>query len=431
MSPNLLLLAVLLSAVSAPAQIILAPPQNSQLAYVVFVTRHGIRSPTSKSSQYDQYSRAAWPTWKVPPGYLTPHGFQVIQSLGRYDRNLLDSEGLFSGSGCSAAEQTTLYADSDERTRETGKALAAGLFPGCSLEVQGLPERQGDPLFHTPATAISPVAAQLAAAAIAGRIGGDPSAVAEAYLPGLTAFDHILATCGTAQAADHRRTSLLDIPATLTPGSGDHAAEMRGPLNTASTLSENLLEYTEGMDLADVGWGCVDAAKLRSLIELHTAASDLAQRTRAVATVQGSNLLDTIRRSMLQAATAHPEPHIPGKPGDRALFLVGHDTNLSNLAGMLDLDWLADGRRDDTPPGSTLAFELWRSSSTGELSVRLFFIAQTLEQMRAASELTAKDPPQRVPVFIPGCSRPDLSCRWEDFAKTLLHAGSRDTLENR
>ena len=33
---------------------------------------------------------------------------------------------------------------------------------------------------------------------------------------------------------------------------------------------------------------------------------------------------------------------------DRALFLIGHDTNLSNIAGLLNLTWIFDGRRDDT-----------------------------------------------------------------------------------
>ncbi len=38
----------------------------------------------------------------------------------------------------------------------------------------------------------------------------------------------------------------------------------------------------------------------------------------------------------------------PGAPGDRALVLVGHDANLANIAGSLNLTWIVDGRRDDT-----------------------------------------------------------------------------------
>ena len=148
----------------------------------------------------------------------------------------------------------------------------------------------------------------------------------------------------------------------------DHPAELRGPLNTASTLTENLLlEYTEGVDASNVGWGCVDGSKLRSLIELHTAASDFAQRTKAIARMQASNLLDHLRRAMEQSVTGKPVAGAPGAPGDRALFLIGHDTNLTNIAGMLNLTWIVDGRRDDTPPGGALIFELWHGRSTGRL----------------------------------------------------------------
>ncbi len=60
-----------------------------------------------------------------------------------------------------------------------------------------------------------------------------------------------------------------------------------------------------------------------------------------------------------QAVTGKQVPGALGELGDRAVILVGHDTNLANIAGMLNLNWLIDGRRDDTPPGGALVFELW------------------------------------------------------------------------
>jgi 4-phytase/acid phosphatase len=345
------------------------------LQYVVFVTRHGVRSPTGKSSQYAQYSKAPWPTWDVTPGYLTTHGFQLMQNFGNYDHLLLRSEGLLQSADCSNAAAVTFYADSDQRTRETGKALAAGLLPHCNVIVQGLPEGENDPLFHPSA---KPQDAPLARAAIAGSIGDDPSALVEVYRAQLTALDTILATCGTSATPPHPRTSILTLPATLTAGTGDHAADLRGPLSTASTLTENiLLEYTQGMPLSDVAWGCVDGQKLRDLIGLHTAASEIAQRTPAVAVLQASNLLHAIDASIEESVTQQYVANAMGKPKDQALFLVGHDTNLSNLSGLLNIHWLSDGRLDDTPPGSTLVFELWRSRSSNEFSVKLFFMDRT------------------------------------------------------
>jgi 4-phytase/acid phosphatase len=40
------------------------------LKYVVIVSRHGVRSPTGKTDQPNQYSAKPWPQWSVPPGYL-------------------------------------------------------------------------------------------------------------------------------------------------------------------------------------------------------------------------------------------------------------------------------------------------------------------------------------------------------------------------
>ncbi len=396
---------------------------GQELRFVVYLSRHGVRSPTGKLQQYSQYSAAPWPAWEVQPGYLTPHGYHLMELFGAYDRMELASQRLLSDKGCAEAEQVTFYADSDQRTQETGKALAAGIFPGCRIPVHALPEGTNDVLFHPAAAGVSAADSALAAAAIAGRIGGDPVNLTKAFHTQLADFDHLLATCGANGAAQKERTSLLDIPATLTPGKGDHAADLRGPINTASTLSENiLLEYTQGMDAKDVAWGCIDGPKLRSLIDLHTAASDFAQRTPAVAKMQATNLLDRIDRSLEQAVIGKPLPMLPGKPSDRALFLIGHDTNISNIAGLLDLTWIADGRRDDTAPGSTLIFELWKDKQTQAYSVRIYLVVQTLEQMRSAATLTLSNSPERIPLFLPGCSRADYACSWPDFSRTLRSA---------
>ncbi len=231
------------AAIAAPRSTVPQSNGTAELKFVVYLSRHGVRSPTGPPEQYNPYSLAPWPAWDVRPGYLTPHGYELIRMFGAYDRMELAKQGLLNASGCKDARKVTFYADSDQRTRETGKALAEGLFPGCPSQVQSLPEGTNDPLFH-----FLPTQAQLetltpaeAASAIAGRFGGDPANLTQTYRPQLQALDEILATCGTADRLQHNRTSLFDIPATLTPGSGGHVAELRSPLNTASTLAENLL----------------------------------------------------------------------------------------------------------------------------------------------------------------------------------------------
>jgi 4-phytase / acid phosphatase len=401
---------------------------NEQLRFVIYLSRHGVRSPTGNPAQYNPYSAAPWPAWSVPPGYLTGHGYRLMRIFGAWDRQQLAGEGLLASAGCDDAARVTFYADSDQRTRETGKALAEGLFPGCATQMRGLPEGTHDPLFHPMDAKAAANESALALAAIAGRIGGNPANLTDAYRTQLSELDSILSKCGDppGSISGPIRQSILEIPATLERGNPGHTAELRGPLSTASTLIENfLLEYTEGMDASNVGWGCVNGENLRSLIQLHSAVSEFTQRPAPVARMQASNLLRQIRLALEQADTDKPVAGAIGKVNDRALFLIGHDTNIATVAGLLDLHWIADGQPDGTPPGGALVFELWRSRIDHKDSVRVFYTTQTLEQMRSESALSAEKPPARVPVFIRGCNRTDLSCAWPEFDRLLANDVAR------
>jgi 4-phytase/acid phosphatase len=117
-----------------------------------------------------------------------------MELFGAYDRNWLAHEGLLSPEGCSDAAKITIYADSDQRTRETGKAGAHGLMPGCNLAVQTLPEGTNDPVFHVPGSESSD--RERARVAVAGRLGGDPANLTLTYREQLQTLDHVLATCG-------------------------------------------------------------------------------------------------------------------------------------------------------------------------------------------------------------------------------------------
>lgn len=398
-----------------------AAPAGADLQYVVILSRHGVRSFLGAPGQYDKYSAAPWPHWDVPTGYLTAHGYQLMKLMGAWDRAQFTAQGVLPASGCDA--KITILADTDERTLQTGKALAEGMLPGCNVPVHSLPAGTVDPLFSPLRSKLFHPDMPLAAAAIAGRIGGDANNLTEAYRPQLTALDRVLAGCGRVPATNPRRLSILDIPASLSSGSSGRPAGLRGPLVTASSMvADMVLEYTQGMSDTDTAWGCIDGAKLRALMQIDTAAWEYGVRTPVVARMNASNLLDHIEKSMEQSVTGKPVAGAIGKPGDRILLLVGHDTNIATVAGALNLSWIIDGRVNDTPPGGALRFELWRPRNGGQPFVRIAYVAQTLEQMRAAQPLTPAHPPAQAEIIDPACGRADLSCTWPAFDAALRHA---------
>ena len=406
----------LASLVAAQSAAVPAASRDADLQLVVVLSRHGVRAPIGARDLYGKYAAAPWPTWDVSPGYLTAHGYQLMKLFGAWDRAQFSSENLFAPAGCEDAAHVSIVADSDQRTRETGKALAEGMFPGCTIAVHAQPEGTNDPLFRPMESgAVHPDTA-LAVAAVSGHIGGNPSNLTDLYRSQLTLLDRVLAGCGHAPV-NAQRTSIFAIPASLAPGTGDNSASLRGPVSSAASMAENLLlEYTQGMSQADTGWGCIDGATLRTLMQLSSASWDYGKRTPAVARIFASTLLDRISKTMQQSATGAAVPGALGKPGDRLVILVGHDTNIVTVAGALNIDWVFDGRADNAPPGGALMFELWRPRDGGKPFVRLEYIAQTLEQMRNSEPLTPANPPAVAPIFVPGCSRQDLSCTWEGFS---------------
>ncbi|MGD1031049.1 MAG: histidine-type phosphatase [Opitutaceae bacterium] len=383
-----------------------AAEPDSDVVMSIIVTRHGVRSPIyDANAMFGSYSADRWPQWTVPPGYLTPHGKRQMEMLGAYFRAFYVRAGLLSGRTDQDGGWITLRADSDERTIETARDLGAGLMPGAQPAIQARPQGKPDPLFSPVKAGFVHPDPSLAAAAVLGRMGGNPANPVKANAAAFATLERVL--LGGDGKVPAGKKSVLDSPVSLEEVAREgKTISIQGTLQDAERCTDNfLLEYAEGMPLSDVGWGRLSRADLTELLRIHFLYFDLTQATFYPAQVQASNLASHILETLEQGATGRAVAGAVGGPESRLVMLVGHDTNLINLAGLLGISWWMDGtQRDPIFPGGSLVFELRRSRGDGSMLVRLFYVCQTLEQMRAGDAPTLENPPMTAPIFIPGCS---------------------------
>ena len=163
--------------------------------------------------------------------------------------------------------------------------------------------------------------------------------------------------------------------------------------------------------MEQVGWGKVDEAQLRRFLVLHSDNFDRMHRTPAIARLEASNMLFHIGRTLEQAVEQKPVTDAIGPSGSKLVLIVGHDTSIAPVAALLGLHWDLDARKDDTPPGTELAFELWQDDR-GAYSVRVTVAMQTLRQLREV-------------LAVPGCATGE-GCRWQEFQGIASRAIDRD-----
>ena len=140
-------LAAVLLCVPSPSPAADAPPADARLVKVVALSRHGVRPPTQSAETLASWSSRQWPDWGIPPGHLSERGAALIRAEWEGMRNALAFNGLLPASGCPEEGSIFIYADNEERTLATARAMLEGLAPGCGMEVSSAPEGR-DPVFH-------------------------------------------------------------------------------------------------------------------------------------------------------------------------------------------------------------------------------------------------------------------------------------------
>lgn len=406
---------------SAPCSAETAPAPD-ELRLAVVLTRHGVRSPLGTDEQMAPLASAPWPRWEVEPGIQTPRGNALEALLGAYYRERFTAEGILTGSKEVDSSRIFVRTDDDQRTMETGRILGRALVPGWEPPIRTRAPGAEDPLFSPSNAHVGHPDPEIAVASVLGRLGGDPTVIERTYSAQFAVLKGILYGRSDPQAPSG---APFDAPSKVVSGKGFELVQISGPLKAAVTSTESLiLEYEDGKPEADVGWGRLTPQALTEVMALHDLYFDLTQRTFYPAQVEASNLASHLLDTLDQAATGRAVAGAIGPAGARLVVVVGHDTNIATLGGLLRLDWWIPGARmNPTLPGGALVFELWRRAATGEFYVRTSYIAQTPEQMRNMQPVSLASPPGVSVIFVPGCGGPgpNFDAALPAFERQLRH----------
>jgi len=425
---SVVLLFVLLSSVGcAFAQSGNAQSGDDELRAVVIVARHGVRTPIESETRSDVFNAQPWPGWPSEPGLLTPHGIDALKRMGEFYK--VRYGALASGCKAVAVESTNT-----PRTIASAKAVMSVVTPGCEVQVKA--DLTADP---------PTIDKTKLADAINGRTGDQPEWFTHAFARPLAEMHDVLSKCAGCKAVPDFRTMMI-APGTQPVGMmASKASETRRAVVAREARKENavalgadfaenfLLQYVEGMPMPKVGWGRVSRAKLDDLMEMNTRYHDFMLRTPYYAQQAAGPLVEKISGIFTNIASHQGTIVMNGlQPTDlvweRFFYLSAHDANLTWLGGLLRMDWaVSDETLNATPPGSALVFELRcktgdrRSDQTDTCSVRVMFVAQTLDQIRELTPLTGAEKPSIAPVYVPGCSGagPEYACTVKEFARVV------------
>jgi 4-phytase/acid phosphatase len=363
---------------------------------VVLIYRHGVRAPLSDENGLAAIAPAPMPAWTTAESNLTPHGARAVTLLGAYQRQEWLRSGLLPTGRCPRPQDLVIWTNTVSRTIATGQALAEGVAPGCNVPIGHLSPDQHDRIFEQMESGQDPFDARRAAADTI------------AYTGGMAAMDHRLRPALAAMAQIIGR-DLPPGPGTIAPSADGRGVAVDGPVIAASgTAQIFLLQYMEGLPLAQVGWGHADPAAIAAVSPLHAALFDALDRSPYIA----PRVAGVLAQRMLTALFATDQT--------RVTLLVGHDNNIAALGALLDTRFRLTGLGwNDPPPGGALGLELVRGKD-GRRRVRAFYIAATPDQVRDLTVLDDGHRPTELSLTIGLCGKAARDCPADLLRRRLL-----------
>jgi len=342
------------------------------------------------------------------------------------------SQGLLTGKASTDLAHCYFRANSIQRSNITAMKLGEGLIPGATTPVHSYPLNQLDPVFEPIATNVAAIDTDRASQEVK-AIYNSGTALASAYSGEFALIRSVLYNypVGTQPppAAPAGVTDPTAQPISLdaiTSGvySGN-VVNIGAILDTQNAADPFLMEYADGMPLSDVAWGQLTVDNLSQQTRMANLELEITFRTPFMNQVQSSNAAAHVLRTMRQAVLNQPVPGAFGDPAAQVLVVTSSDAYVAGLASLLDLHWQLPGYQQDfCAPGGAVVFELRQSRRTGEFLVRVFYTAQSLDQLRNLTPLSLMQPPETMQLLIPGGSRPGASfdVPFETFQKLLSHA---------
>lgn len=374
--------------------------EPGQLEGVILISRHGNRSPLKDNATLNRETSNTWPLWDVEPGYLTGRGRKLMVAMGGYYREKFMKDGLLTGNDPEDVQHAYFHTNTIQRTVQTGCALAEGLFPSTTSPIHYLVNKK-DTLFYGAPT--DPLMSEMC---VRGRIGNNIAALAESMKPQYDLLERTLALPGL-----YGRTL--------------------SSISSAAGMADNFMcEYCEGMSGEQFAFGRATPGQLEEMLKVLALDFDLQLRTPCLARTRMSNLISHLLSTLEQIATHNAVKGAFGDADDKLYVIVGHDTTVSGVAGVLRLDWvLPDTGRDICPPGGAILFELRKraarpGSGKDDRFVRVYYASETLAQMHDNAKLSLDNPPTLAPIFVPGASKPNAwyDCPLQEFVKVAKQA---------
>jgi 4-phytase/acid phosphatase len=408
------------------AQTTNAADDGTVLKQIIIFGRHSIRSATSDTNTLNQFSANPSPGFTgVPVGYLTPNGRKAAGLMGSYFHDYLLHEGVLTGDTNTDLARSYFRANTIERSYITAAKFGAKLIPGANIPVHtfaaGTPDLVIDPLLAGVAT-VDPARAL---AEIQGVFGSGTN-LSSAYSSELSLISKVLYPPGTqplypgTSPTNNAPPGSFDpttVPILLTTNAPQYSTnstnyyitgeviDMGGLDSTMDATDPFVMQYAVGFPTNEVGWGRLTLDTLSQQTRLVTLQFDICMRQPYLARVQSSSAASHILRSMLQITGGVPLGGALGTPESQVLVIISSDAYLAGLAGLLHMHWLLPGYQPDfCPPGGALVFELRQVTATGQYLVRVFYTAQTFDQLRNLTTLTLGAPPATQQLLVPGGS---------------------------